>query len=178
MQSGVPQDRGIRSWGQWGVQSTGLPEVSSCLCSRDRDRTAHIQQCSVKLHEGGNKRLGFSFSCLSGAPRGEGAGDLCCSPLSRGDTHCQHDQCKNRVVTNLPKIQPLVVGILLSLPDLEMPLRTQWLNMCPGPLCSRCWLDSHRAAQEGVRKGMWGKISAILHFQAISFLSFSLLGCS
>lgn len=172
MQPGVPQDRGIRSWRQWRVQSTGLPEVSSCLCSRDRDSTAHIQQCSMKLNEGGNKRLDFSFSCLAGAPRGGDAGDLCCCPLSRGDTHCQHDQCKNQVRTNLPQIQPLVVGILLSLPDLETPLRTWWLNMCPGPLCSRCWSDHHRAAQGGVRKRMRRKTSEYCALKQYPFCHF------
>lgn len=79
----VPLHCGIGSWGQWRVQSTGFPEMSSCLCSRDRDSTAHIQQRSMKLHEGGNKRLDFSFSCLAGAPRGGGAGGLCHSQPRR-----------------------------------------------------------------------------------------------
>lgn len=81
-------------------------------------------------------------------------------------------------MANLPKTQPLMMGTHLSLPALKTPLRTQWLIMCPGPPCSRCWSDSHRAAQEGVRKRMCRKTSAVMHFRAISFLSFPLWGCS
>lgn len=94
--------------------------------------------------------------------------------LSQGDTQCQHDQFKNQAMTNLPKTQPLVMGTLLSLPGLETPPQ----NAVARHVHGRYWSDSHRAAQESVRKEVWSKTSAIWHFKAISFLSFSLLGCS
>lgn len=61
---GVPQDRfhrtvALGAGDSGGCRAQGSPEVSSCLCSRDGDRTAHSQQCSIKLHEGGNKDLIF-----------------------------------------------------------------------------------------------------------------------
>lgn len=98
----VPPSRGMRSWGQWRDAAPGgflgrAPAWGQrCLCSGDRDRTAHTQQCCMQteLREGGNKRLDFSSSCLAGAPQRRrcmavGSWRAFRAPLSRGGTHCQ-----------------------------------------------------------------------------------------
>lgn len=70
-----------------------------------------------------------------------------------------------------------MMGTPLSLLGLETPQKAG-APQEPRPPVQQVLVSSHRAAQEGVSKGMCRKTSAILHLKATSFLWDAVLGCS
>lgn len=128
-----------------------------CLCSGDRDSTAHTQQCCMQteLWEGGNKILDFFFNfffpspCLAGAPqrrRCMAEGSWRALSLSSQPRRCPLPAVTGARVGepshDKPSRGPAVNdGSCPSLPGLETPLSTRWLNMRLGPPCIMCWLN-------------------------------------
>lgn len=158
-----PTACGIRSWGQWRVQSLGgswgelLPGAGTA-CAAGTGTAQHIPSsavCKLSCGKVATKYLIFFLifffpsPCLAGAPqrrRCMAEGSWRALSLSSQPRRCPLPAVTGARVGepshDKPSRGPAVNdGSCPSLPGLETPLSTRWLNMRLGPPCIMCWLN-------------------------------------